>query len=261
MNIKNIRSATAIAVSGLVLSSIMPLAAMAAVPTINSISPSFAMVGSSALTLTVNGNYFDHNAVVYFNGNARATTYISPTQVTAVIPASDLNATGTFGVTVNNPSAGGGTSNAQVLSVIGTNNPIPALTSISPTSVVAGSGAFTMNVYGVNFNANSQVRFNGLARATTYVSSGQLMAVIPTSDVAATGTHAVDVVNQTPGGGASNALLFTAAPVSITPGLPNTGFGPGDDQAAGNAGLIALGIVMAGLLLAAFGAQRRWVGK
>ena len=58
------------------------------------------------------------------------------------------------------------------------------------------------------------VRWNGDARATIFVSSSQLRAVIPASDVAAPGAALVTVFNAAPGGGSSGALVFT---ISVGP--------------------------------------------
>lgn len=87
-------------------------------------------------------------------------------------------------------------------------NPLPALTSMSPGFVLAGSPSFTLTVTGTNFIAGSVVRWNGAARATSFVSDTQLKALIPSSDVASRGSAAVRVFNATPGGGDSNALNF-----------------------------------------------------
>ena len=73
-------------------------------PSTSSIRPNTAERGSSGFTLTVNGNNFVTGSTVRWNGAARPTTYISPTQLTAAIPASDLVTTGTFEVSVINPS-------------------------------------------------------------------------------------------------------------------------------------------------------------
>lgn len=241
MKIKNIRS-IAVALS-LLLVGVMPMTALAAVPTITSISPSAVVTGSGAFALTVNGTNFDANSLVNVNGSARTTTFISPTQVTASIPAADLTAVGTLNVTVANPGAGGGVSNAQNFTVTGTaTNPIPIISSISPALVVAGSGAFTLTVDGANFNTSSVVKFNGINKATTFVSSTQVRAAIAAADVAMTGSHIVNVVNPTPGGGTSNSILFTIAPTTGTPQLPDTGFGPAEESSA--AGLLAAAIVM-----------------
>ncbi len=87
------------------------------VPTTTGISPSTKGSGEPEFTLTVDGTNFNASSVVYWNGSARATTYISPTRVGAIILASDIAAAGTFPVTVGNPTPGGGTSNAQTFTV------------------------------------------------------------------------------------------------------------------------------------------------
>ncbi|HEV2474887.1 MAG TPA: hypothetical protein VGS41_19575, partial [Chthonomonadales bacterium] len=72
-------------------------------PNITGLSPSSALAGGSAFTLTVFGNLFANGAVVYWNGAARATTFISAGKVTASILASDIASPGTASVTVTNP--------------------------------------------------------------------------------------------------------------------------------------------------------------
>jgi uncharacterized repeat protein (TIGR03803 family) len=78
-------------------------------PTITSMSSTSAIAGDPAFTLTVNGTNFVSGSTVSFSGNARATTFVSATQLMAAILASDIAIAGTFNVTVTN--AGGGTSN------------------------------------------------------------------------------------------------------------------------------------------------------
>ncbi len=78
-------------------------------PTISSLSPSSAPEGREGLTLVVNGTGFSFASVVRWNGADRVTSFVSPTELRAVIPASDLEAAGTFSVEVFNPSPGGGT--------------------------------------------------------------------------------------------------------------------------------------------------------
>ena len=83
------------------------------VPTITGLSPTSKMAGQPAFTLTVNGTNFVAGSVVRWNGGNRTTTYVSATQLTAAITASDIASAGTVPVTVFNPTPGGGTSNAQ----------------------------------------------------------------------------------------------------------------------------------------------------
>ncbi len=91
-------------------------------------------------------------------------------------------------------------------------NPIPAVTSLSPVAAVAGGSSFTLTVNGRGFVSGSQVRWNGSARATTFVSAMQLRATVDAADVSAVGTAQVTVFTPAPGGGLSTALSFTIAP-------------------------------------------------
>jgi hypothetical protein len=178
------------------------------VPSLSSISPTPKNAGEAAFTLTVNGSGFVNGAIVRFNGNNRTTSFVGGTQLTAQITAADISAAGSFPITVLNPTPGGGTSNAINL-VVNFVNPPPSISSLSPTSKQAGSGAFTLTVNGSSFIASSEVRWNGTPRVTSFVNSGQLTAQINAADIASQGTAAVTVFNPAPGGGTSNSINFT----------------------------------------------------
>ena len=90
-------------------------------------------------------------------------------------------------------------------------NPVPVATSLSPSSVMAGSGQTTLTVNGSAFVSSSIVRWNGAPRATTFVSGTQLRATILPSDLSTRGTAQVTVFTGTPGGGTAAALPFTIA--------------------------------------------------
>ncbi|MFA5932253.1 MAG: dockerin type I domain-containing protein [Candidatus Paceibacterota bacterium] len=183
------------------------------VPVITFLSPSSKNVGDSNLILTVNGTNFVSGSVVNFNGSSRTTTYIDNTQLTVTILTSDLSSTGNINVTVFNSTPGGGTSNIQTLSIV---NPVPTTTSLSSASKISGDAEFTMTVNGTNFISSSVVNFAGSARVTSYVSSTELTATIPATDLITAGTFDITVLNGTPGGGTSNAQTFT-----VIPGLTN----------------------------------------
>ena len=180
------------------------------VPTLSSILPNTAAVGSGAFTLTATGTNFVASSVVRWNGSNRTTTFVNSTKLQAQILASDIAATGSSSVTVFNPTPGGGTSAAKTFSITST-NPAPTLSSISPTSVTAGGAAFTLTATSnsSNFAITSVVRWNGSSRTTTFVSHGQLQAQITAADIATAGTASVTVFTPTPGGGTSAAKTFT----------------------------------------------------
>ena len=77
-------------------------------PAIASLVPPSTAMGSSTFTLEVDGNNFNSNAVVKFNGAAMTTTFVSATTVQATIPASAVMNAATVPVTVTNPGTPGG---------------------------------------------------------------------------------------------------------------------------------------------------------
>ncbi len=178
-------------------------------PAITTLNPSTAQAGSGAFTLTVNGSNFVAGSVVRWNGSDRTTTPVSGTQVTAAILGTDIATAGTATVTVFNPLPGGGESAGVTFTITATNNPTPAITTLDPSTAKAGSGAFTLTVNGSNFVAGSVVRWNGVDRTTTLVSSSQVTAAITSAEIATPGVFPVTVFNPAPGGGSSNPVNFT----------------------------------------------------
>ena len=88
------------------------------VPAITSLDPALSFAGGSAFTLTVTGNNFVSGSIVRWNNSNRTTTYISSTQLSASISASDIASIGTANVRVFNPTPGGGVSNQLTFSII-----------------------------------------------------------------------------------------------------------------------------------------------
>jgi len=188
------------------------------VPTLTSLSPSNGAQGGPALALTVNGTNFVSGSMVRWNGADRTTTFVSSTQLTAAILASDLTATGVATVTVFNPAPGGGGSTGLPFT-ISVPNPVPTISSLVPSTATAGGATFNLTVNGTGFFTGSVVRWNGTDRPTAYSSATQLVAPISAGDIMAAGTAQVTVFNPAPGGGTSNAVNFpvnlSAAPAAI----------------------------------------------
>lgn len=81
--------------------------------------------------------------------------------------------------------------------------------SISPNMATAGAAPFTLTLSGSGFTAQSSAFWNGSALVTTFVSSNQLTAQVPASDVSASGTYSVTASDGS--GGISNGQPFTVA--------------------------------------------------
>jgi hypothetical protein len=191
-------------------------------PVLSSISPSSAVVGGAAFTLTVSGSSFVQNSVVNWNGSNLATTYVSNAQLTAAVPASAISGpVGSQVISVQTPAPGGGTSSTTSLTL---EYPLPSISSLSPDETTLGSGGFTLTVTGSNFVNGANVYWNNVSRVTQFVSATELTASILASDVAGTsGSNAsVTVQNPSPSAGISNVESFAIqnpVPVisSITP--------------------------------------------
>ncbi len=92
-------------------------------PNTTSLNPASVQAGGAGFTLKVNGHFFNSGSVVYWNGAPLAKpTVVSYQQLSVTVPASLITTAhiGTAQVTVVNPAPGGGTSNAQTFTVMGT---------------------------------------------------------------------------------------------------------------------------------------------
>ncbi|MFN8589699.1 MAG: SdrD B-like domain-containing protein [Candidatus Eisenbacteria bacterium] len=131
-----------------------------AAPTANGIAPTVKSVGDAAFTLTVNGTDFVPCSVVRVDGNDRVTTYVSPTQVTAAIPATDLLSGGSRAITVFSPAPGGGTTAAQTLVVLGSPDTTPP--SVTLTSPVGGESWGIGTSQNITWTATDDVAIAGV---------------------------------------------------------------------------------------------------
>ena len=116
------------------------------------------------------------------------------------------------------------------------NNPVPVLTSISPTSARLLSPDLTLTVTGSGFMFGSFVQWDRASLPTTYINSTQLTATAPAtlfmfgSPYSFTGTADVAVFNPAPGGGVSKSLPF----VLLAAGVPSiTSISPSSASAGG----------------------------
>ncbi len=70
----------------------------------------------------------------------------------------------------------------------------PTLSSISPATVAAGSGGFTLTATGTNYISGTQILWDGVAQTTTVVSNTQLTASISAAQIAVAGTVSIRVM-------------------------------------------------------------------
>ena len=80
---------------------------------------------------------------------------------------------------------------------------MPSISSVSPPSVIAGTGDTAVTVNGNGFVTTSVTALDGTPLVTTFVSSSVLKATIPASMIPLGQVHLVTVTNPAPGGGTS----------------------------------------------------------
>jgi len=202
-------------------------------PSLTSLSPSSALAGAGALTLTLNGSNFLSTSMVTYNGVAHPATFVSASALTITLNAADLATAGSYAVVVTNPAPGGGSSTLSY----SVNNPAPTLSSFSPASSTAGAATLTLTLNGSNFLSTSTVTYNGVAHPATFVSANSLTITLSAADQATAGSYAVVVTNPAPDGG-NSTLSF---PVN-NPALTLSSFSP----ASSTAGATALTLTLIG---------------
>src|SRR3982751_1304501 len=85
----------------------------------------------------------------------------------------------------------------------------PTISSISPSSCLAGSPQFILTVNGTLFDNNAVVKWNGSGLTPTFGCSRQLTAIGHGGLVATAGTASVTVTNPGPPSKTSTAVTFT----------------------------------------------------
>ena len=181
-------------------------------PAISSLSPSSGLAGSS---FTITGSNFGASGpsnTVSVGGTAATTTSWSASSITVTVPA---NATvGAKAVVV---TSGGQSSGAATFTVNAPPVTAPIITSLTPSSGLAGS-SFT--IAGSNFGASgpsNTVSVGGITAATTSWSATSITVTVPAN--ATVGAKAVIV---TSGGQSSAAATFTVnAPIPVPVQAPS----------------------------------------
>ena len=157
------------------------------VPAVTSFSPTSGLVGA---TVIITGSNFTGTTSVSF-GPTPVTTFSidSDTQITTVVPAGAT----TGRISVTNP--GGWGKSASSFKVI-----VPAITALTPDTGPVGT---LVTISGAGFTGASDVQFNGVDAAFTFVKDSKITATVPAG--ATTGFVTV----TTPSGILQSGVTFT----------------------------------------------------
>lgn len=203
-----------------------PAGANNPVPVLSSMSPAFAPLFSPDLVLTVNGSGFFLGSFVQWNSMNLPTTFVGPTQLTAILSStlfiqfSPFTFGSTAQITVFNPAPGGGASAPLVFNVSSLTG-VPSISSIAPNTAVAGDFSFRLVVTGSGL-LNTRIFWGGTQLLGFSPSDTEAIAFVPSALIVSAGT--VQVTASGPGG-TSNSVPFTVtAPATpAAPGLQQPG--------------------------------------
>jgi hypothetical protein len=203
-----------------------PAGANNPVPVLSSMSPVSAPLFSPDTVLTVNGSGFFLGSFVQWNGMNLPTTFVGPTQLTAILSStlfmqfSPFTFGSTAQITVFNPAPGGGASAPLVFSVSSLTG-APSINSIAPNTAVAGDFSFRLVVTGSGL-LNSRIFWGGTQLLGFSPSDTEAIAFVPSALIASAGTAQVNAAGP---GGTSNSVPFTVtAPTApAAPGLQQPG--------------------------------------
>jgi hypothetical protein len=175
-------------------------------PTLSSFSPSSAVAGAGALTLTLNGSNFLSTSTVTYNGSPHTATYVSSSALKITLSAADQATAGSFAVDVTNPGPGGGNSTLN----FPVNNPAPVITSATAASgAVASSFSYQITAT----NAPGSYGATGLPVGLTVNTGTGLIAGTPTA--AGTSTVTLSATNVSGTGTAPLTLTISGGTGSL----------------------------------------------
>lgn len=204
------------------LSAAVTLTVVNPTPQVTSLSPSSVTAGGAdGISLAINGAAFAAGGHVSFAGNVITPTSVTWNRVVVPVPADLLADPASLAVVVTNPAPGGGTSAPRTFEVLPPPNPVPAIATLEPASLVRPVlNTVTVRARGTGFVPGAEfVIDNAAARSATFISATELVADVPGTLFPADRPVRIQVRNPAPGGGLSNA-----ADIELLDVLPEVSF-------------------------------------
>jgi hypothetical protein len=182
-------------------------------PVVGTIDPSLVAVGAPPFTLKLTGMNFVDQSVVTIDGTPRTTTFVSPTQLTVLIFASDLSTPRQMSIVVVNPDGASSVAVNLTVALIA-----PVITGLNPSQLPAGSPGFILEISGTGFSDSSIVNVNGVTKTASFDSAtGKLFVSIAADDISAPGNLAVSVTGTGGTSAVFNLLLVRPVITSVAP--------------------------------------------
>lgn len=173
-------------------------------PRIDTIAPEVVSTNTTNFTVRLTGANFATAAKARVNSVERTTTIVDTSTIDLQLIPADVATQRSLTITVANPN--NRISNSITLQVR-SGALTPEITSIDPTTVVAGDPAFTLKITGRNFDRSAIVRLDTTQRAPTFIDAQHLEVQVLSTQIATARQIAVTVVN--PNNLVSNAVTLT----------------------------------------------------
>ncbi len=170
-------------------------------PTVTGLSTTSGTIGAS---VTITGTGFTWATQVQFNTTNATFTVVSNTSITCTVPAGATSGA----ITVTNPA---GNASSATFTVI----PAPSVTSFTPGTGPVGT---SVSITGTDFQAITNVRFNGINSSYTVNSPTSITATVPSGAT----TGLITVLNGT-GTGTSASNFTVTTPPTINSFSPSAG--------------------------------------
>ena len=191
------------------------------VPVLSSVTPTLIVVGAT-FNLTLTGSGFMNGSVVNFGSQQLATTFVSPTELTATGVATAAQV-GNVPVSVTNPNPVSATSAAIIVQVVASSD---IVVTVTPKSVTIGAGNTTQFLATVTGTTDTEVTWavNNIPYGNSTLGSidgnGNYTAPVNIVGLGSVTITATSVVDTTKSGSATVTLLNPVPTLTaITPGI------------------------------------------
>jgi RHS repeat-associated protein len=179
-------------------------------PAVTSVSPDTLTRGGSKQSMAISGSQFIQTSTAVIKTSA-ASYPVTPIftdnhNIQLTVPDAILAATGSWQVIVTNPPPDGGSSVSTGLDVI---NPVPAISVLSPPTVMAGTPSLQLDIFGSGFFNDTRFFVNDEPGDFTWDSAQQATLNLSASDMEFGRYLDIKAYNAAPGGGYSQTARFT----------------------------------------------------
>lgn len=170
------------------------------------------------MTITIGGSGLTSNSTAYLGTAALSTQLASATQLAATVTSAQIAAAGVQSITVQNPTPGGGTSNALQFEVDTGGGTPPSFTTTSATVSAGASASYPVTLpSSATSVAVSCLNLPAGASCSYSATSGAL--TVATSSTTPSGTYQITAVfTETLPGASVLAAPFLALPLALAAG-------------------------------------------